>query len=298
MPRIELYKVRSFGDKLNATFDFVKENWRPLIKFLTYILLPFSMLACLFIDTTTTALINFSYSQIGEIDGMFIIKYLLFLLLFVLSSIALYASVYSMLQLYSSRPERLQGLTFGEFKSSLLRNCKRILIISILSALFIILLLMIVIYAAITSYYSLIITIPALFAVILPLTYWYSSYLLEDISIIDSFKKAYRLGFPTWGGILLIMIVMGLIIQIIATVFSIPWYICLGAKALFFQSAEGGGVPVWINFASYLASVINVYFSIITSSLGIIALAYQYGHAADKIDGVAIDKDIENFENL
>ena len=100
MPRIELYKARSFGDKLNATFDFVRENWRPLIKYLTYILLPFSMVACLFLSTMTNVMLDFSYSQFVESEGVFFVKYMLFLLVFVLSSIALYASVYSMLQLY------------------------------------------------------------------------------------------------------------------------------------------------------------------------------------------------------
>jgi hypothetical protein len=27
-------------------------------------------------------------------------------------------------------------------------------------------------------------------------------------------------------------------------------------------------------------------------------LAYQYGHACDKVDGVTVDRDIENFETL
>ena len=153
MPRIELYKARSFGDKLNATFDFVRENWRPLIKYLTYILLPFSMVACLFLSTMTNVMLDFSYSQFVESEGVFFVKYMLFLLVFVLSSIALYASVYSMLQLYYSRPKRLQGLTFREFASSLLKNCKRTLVVGILSVLFVILLLMIVIVAAISSYY-------------------------------------------------------------------------------------------------------------------------------------------------
>lgn len=29
-----------------------------------------------------------------------------------------------------------------------------------------------------------------------------------------------------------------------------------------------------------------------------IGTAYQYGHACDKVDGVTVDRDIENFESL
>ena len=33
-PKIALYVQRSFGEKLTATFDFIKENWKPLMKFI------------------------------------------------------------------------------------------------------------------------------------------------------------------------------------------------------------------------------------------------------------------------
>ena len=33
---ITLYKTRTFGQKMSDTFDFVTENWKPLLKFSTY----------------------------------------------------------------------------------------------------------------------------------------------------------------------------------------------------------------------------------------------------------------------
>ncbi len=35
-PKIALYVKRPFGDKLNASMDFIKENWKPMLKFSTY----------------------------------------------------------------------------------------------------------------------------------------------------------------------------------------------------------------------------------------------------------------------
>ena len=43
--RINLYASRSIGETLSATFDFVTQNFVPLIKFLSAFLLPVS--ACL-----------------------------------------------------------------------------------------------------------------------------------------------------------------------------------------------------------------------------------------------------------
>ncbi len=33
-PKIAMYVKRPFGEKLNASFDFLKENWKLLLKFI------------------------------------------------------------------------------------------------------------------------------------------------------------------------------------------------------------------------------------------------------------------------
>ena len=39
-PKIELYQVRSFGEKFSATFDFLRENFRLWLRACTYLILP------------------------------------------------------------------------------------------------------------------------------------------------------------------------------------------------------------------------------------------------------------------
>lgn len=46
-PKVAMYVKRSFGEKLNASFDFIKENWKLLLKFITYLLLPVSLIQAL-----------------------------------------------------------------------------------------------------------------------------------------------------------------------------------------------------------------------------------------------------------
>ena len=41
-PKVAMYVKRSFGDKLNASFDFIKENWKILLKFTTFACKPYS----------------------------------------------------------------------------------------------------------------------------------------------------------------------------------------------------------------------------------------------------------------
>ena len=46
-PKIAMYVKRPFGEKLNASFDFLKENWKLLLKFTTYLLLPLCLIQAL-----------------------------------------------------------------------------------------------------------------------------------------------------------------------------------------------------------------------------------------------------------
>ena len=43
-PKIAMYVKRPFGEKLNASFDFIKENWKQLLKYATYLILPVCLL--------------------------------------------------------------------------------------------------------------------------------------------------------------------------------------------------------------------------------------------------------------
>ena len=38
--KILIYKVRNFSEKFDDTFAFVRENWKVLFKYLTYLVLP------------------------------------------------------------------------------------------------------------------------------------------------------------------------------------------------------------------------------------------------------------------
>lgn len=46
-PKIAMYVKRNFGEKLSASFDFIKENWKLMLKFTTYLLLPICLIQAL-----------------------------------------------------------------------------------------------------------------------------------------------------------------------------------------------------------------------------------------------------------
>ena len=302
--RIEIFKRRSFGDKLNATFDFVRENYRPLFKYMTYLLLPVSLVAAFGMQSLTSFYVNAILGAVSEtVDDAFMesellsmgIEILLFILAFGFMGILASSIVYALMKLYNDSPDRLEGITFADIKPLLKRNIGRMVLMVIVFLVVYMLAVGVMVGLALLSPWTMAITLPALIVCILPLALWTPAYLLEDLSVWSSLAKALRLGFATWGGILGITIVIGILVNIASTVVQLPFFIVVIVKGFLFTSDDGGST-VWIDFLGYLSSILMLYGSMLISSLSLIALAYQYGHACDKIDGVSIDHDIKHFE--
>ena len=216
-----------------------------------------------------------------------------------LGALLMTSLIYAMVRLYNEREERLNGVVFGDIKSLLLRNIKRLFLMGIAcSFLFIFAVIFIVLLAVLTPF-TLILTIPLLFAFMVPLALMAPIYLFEDISLGEAFAKTFRLGFATWGGVFLILIVMGIIASVLQGIVSIPWYVIYIVKMIFTMS-DGGATSssVGLNFAQYLFSILMLYGSYLSAIFGIVGLVYQYGHASEVVDSITVESDIDNFDKL
>lgn len=204
-----------------------------------------------------------------------------------------------MIRLYIEREERLNGILFNDIKPLLLRNIKRLFIIGVFCSFLLLLAVIIIVLLAVLTPFTLLLTLPLLFAFAIPLALMAPIYLFEDISLMEAFRKTFRLGFATWGGVFLILIVMGLIASVLQGIVSIPWYIIYIVKMVFTMSDGGeAGSSVGLNFAQYLFSVLMLYGSYLSAMFTVVGLVYQYGHASEVVDSITVESDIDNFDKL
>ena len=131
-PLIKLYRTRTFGEKMSDTFDFVRENWRPMLKYITYLLLPVALVSTVAMDNFMTSQMSLT-STIGQGDMDAVLPWLLSMgvtMLFYFVDIVLgNALTYTMMQLYEQRQERLQGITFAELSPGFWQKCGRQLVL-------------------------------------------------------------------------------------------------------------------------------------------------------------------------
>ena len=118
-PKIALYVQRSFGEKLTATFDFIKENWKPLMKFTTYLMLPLCLLQGLSLNGLMSGTMalgdmtggSFDSSVVGASIMALVTYYSLYAVLYLLGTVMLTSLVYALVRTYNEREKRLEGVT-------------------------------------------------------------------------------------------------------------------------------------------------------------------------------------------
>lgn len=299
---IKLYKKRMFGEKLSDALDFVRENWRPLLKYITYLLLPVSVVQTFFMDSFmsgyTSALAGMQHMALSEMLPWLSSMGLLVVVQYV-GIMLLVALTYTMMQLYEQRP-RLNGIVWADLKAGVMTKTLRMLVllfcgfaVALACLAFIMLLTSISPVLMLPGALILMLASPLL-ALVTPV------YLFEKVSVIGAFSKSLRLGWRTWAGIVGVIFVLYLLVSIVQGVVSMPWYMMLVAKNIL--TTQGGSAGFVSSFGyTALQFVLGVVSSFVTNCLmvlPIVGLAYQYGHACDKVDGVSVDRDIENFETL
>ncbi|MDR1762533.1 MAG: hypothetical protein LBR64_01055 [Dysgonamonadaceae bacterium] len=312
-PRIEFYRSRTFSEKLNATFDFIRENWKPLLKYTFFLAMPLCLIQAYAQNLWVLGAANFSAMADPSVGGFgasvqqeiagFGLSYGVMMLCGFVASILITSLVYALMDAYGRRENRLAGVTYADFSGLLWKNARRSLSIILFYIAAIIVFVVIAVLLATISKYLLAIVVPlTIFAVIclIPLSLTLPIYLFEEeTSLFAAVGRAWRFGFRTFGGVLGLMIVLGLIAAVIQIFTTLPWYIALITGSIMSGLGETAmSQSIIFKFGLYILGLIQTFGVYIASTITIIGLAFHYFSTREEAEGVAIDYDITNFENL
>lgn len=306
-PRIEFYRQRSFSEKMNVVFEFIRENWKPLLKYSFYLIMPvcliqtfaknafFGTYVNMLTKTSASNSIFLSNSMVG-----FFGHYGVWMLCSLIGSAILSGMIYAMMQTYAVRENKLQNITIDDFNDLLVKNTWKYIRLT-LALLFMLILvsLLIGLLASITAW-SLVITVPILLTVIMVLMLLVPVYIFErDITFFEAIGKAWILGYETFWGMLGLMIVLYLISFVIQTITSLPWnMMTIINTGLSVTSTSTMNQSAAFKFMQYIFGLLHSYGTYVSVIIGVIGLAFQYFHAREKIEGVTIESNISNFDNM
>ncbi len=308
-PKIELYRVRTFSEKISDTFDFLRQTWRPMLKFFCYLMLPVSIVMAFF----TNNFMSSYFSMLGNANAEGLASMGLTMIgtgiISCIMAVLIVALVFSMVRLYQRRDDQLSGLTFEELKAEL-KSCVgravRLMLASLLLGVLVGVLagLVIVAFTAVSPFLGVagvFLTYMLLLVVMVPMSLVVPIYMYEDdIVFIEALQKAWRLGFATWGGVFAVGFVLMLIISALYTLTFLPWYFMVMLKGILALERDGAGFAATGGYSllQYLACIWMCLGYGLASIILFVGFTIQYGHASDKIDGTSVADKIDKFDEL
>lgn len=309
--RIPLYASRSIGETLSATFDFVAQNFVPLIKFLSAFLLPVSALMGLSYQSLVSSFAHIEdYDDETELILSAVTSYIPVFVLCLIGALLTVAVTYTLMQKYQQRDNLLKGITLNEIKPLLKHNLWRLLKMLLLLTLigmvaFVALVLVAAMIMAIGGKFEvfLFLLYMAMLAIALPLGLVLPMCVFEpELSLFSCVKKAVRLGFKTWGTLFVVMLVITMLVQIVSVILIIP-FMFTTVTSMFFEidSSQYASLAytssAWFSVLTFASSLLFCFGLLLMSALSFVAFAFCYGRAADKVEGVSVKNAVQNFDS-
>lgn len=309
--RINLYASRSIGETLSATFDFVAQNFVPLIKFLSAFLLPVSALMGLSYQSLVSSFAHIEdYDDETELILSAVTGYIPVFVLCLIGALLTVAVTYTLMQKYQQRDNLLKGITLNEIKPLLKHNVWRLLKMLLLLTLigmvaFVALVLVAAMIMSIGGKFEvfLFLLYMAMLAIALPLGLVLPMCVFEpELSLFSCVKKALRLGFKTWGTLFVVMLVITMLVQIVSVILIIP-FMFTTVSSMFFEidSSQYASLAytssAWFSVLTFASSLLFCFGLLLMSALSFVAFAFCYGRAADKVEGVSVKNAVQNFDS-
>lgn len=304
MEKIIFYQERTFGDKFNVTFEFVKQNWKILLRYVSYAILPLSFVGALALDYFMKVMTDASASSANDDFDIvnFGITYSATLFVCLLASLWVSTVVFSLIQAYNLRSNGLEEITFVELKPLFKRNSWRLVKCSLLIFLIVAAVLALaILQAAIIHWIVAFFMFIAIMLLLIPLLMVAPVYIYENVNVWTALRRGVNLGWKTWGGIFVLGLVLSLLSNIASTLVSLPWQVCYIVKMLFSES--GNGEPTFVTnslytFVMYVFGIVMLYANFAIFSLFYVSTSYLYSHAAEQQDDMSLETGIAHFAEL
>lgn len=273
-----IFQQRDFGDKINATFTYIGQQFRGLGTALVYIGGPIAILAGISSGiyqsnilkiTTSPSAANDPFAALSTVFGP---AYLLTLVFTVLGSVMVGLTTCSYLKLYQQRNE--QPVAVADVWTEVQRHIGRTLLFTLAS-----------IVVMITGFVLLF--IPGVYiAIVLSLAM--PIIVFEDADFGTTWNRCFQLIRDKWWSTFGLMVVMLIVVSIINLVFAIPAGI---VQALVSMKV----VPNMPSLVTILTNALNMIGATLLYSLLYLALCFQYANLVERQEGTGLASAIDSI---
>lgn len=278
---ITLLAKRDFGQKINATFGFISQNFKPLVKALLYIAGPPALLAGAANGLVQSRLLNTALVQTSpnplDFTKYFSGDYFASILFGIVTTLLATSATYSFITLYEKEGSS-QSITPNRVWQEITANLSSVVVASIVAILLTVIASLLVFFPGVYVAISISLFIVVIFR--------------EKLEPIAALRRSHYLIGGKWWSTFGLLFVMGLIAGIISMVFQLPNLI------LTFLSALNLGSGAETNKVFFVISgMLSILGSTLVQSLIAIALGFQYYNLVELKEGAGLRSEIDTIGN-
>ena len=273
--KIEFQRYRDFGQIINATFEFLRVNFKQLAKAVIYLVGPFVLLTGIFGGLYQKDL--FSFTSTVKSLSEFGIAFGLYIFFAILTSLVLVSTVYSYILLYLRRQDDIP-IEVDEVWLMVKSKTLKILLFSIG-------------YGLVTVFATILLIIPGIY-VSVSLMIIYIVGLNEDKGFFDSMSRSFFLIKNKWWFTFGLLLVLSLIQGFLGFLFQIPQYIAMFFVA--FNSAEGNATSSTTEIIFIVTTIISS-LNFIFYSISLIGIAFHYFSLVEQKEAKGLLDKIESI---
>lgn len=299
---IEFQKTRDFSNKMNATFEFVRQNFSGLIKSLLFIAGPPILLASFFMSNFYSRFLGLSLASQNNPEAMteglqemftgpsFFLQFSGIMIFMVLASVVTVSVVNNYMKEYEEKKtNRIEVSDVWErVRTTFFSYLGTMFFYWLLAVVgYVAVILLVVMFAAISTGLAVLFAIAAgigfLYA-LMALSLLFPVRSFEKIGVVEAMSRSFYLIRGKWWSTFGLLMVNWLIGYFIALIFLIPWYIMVFINAMHSISQTS---PVEATTTSS-ELIMNIFFmlyflaSILLQTLPLIAIAFQYFNLVER----------------
>ncbi|UKJ08172.1 hypothetical protein [Solitalea lacus] len=278
--KINLREERDFGQKINAVFTFLQQNFKPLFKSLLFIAGPVALLAGICMGIYQSRIMNIAsdsslISPTSPLREIFSPAYISGLVLILLSFVLVYLVVFSYLKEYliDKNQEITTDLIWKNVKEKLFTSIITMIVVGIIIVIGCIVLVIPGIYLSVPLQLALIII------------------MIENAGISNSINRCFYLTSGKWWSTFGLIFIMLIIQSVLSLVFQIPSYVVMLSKLFHLGASSTDSVDIFMILGTIFSSV----GSVLLYSLSALAIAFQYFNLVERKDGVGLLEEVEQI---
>lgn len=307
---IEYNRIRDFGQKMNATFAFIRQNFKSLCKSILFIAGPPVLVVSLLSGSFIGDIMSFSTQGAGNpglltsymMSPSFWGQVALIFIFFIVSGVMTLATINNYILLYGEKRtnqievsevwERVRSTFWMHFASIFIFSLMLVLMYIVIAVFFVALATM----SPILVFFGVIILIPGFLyiAISTSLTFIIRTY--EPISVVNAMIRSVKLVSGKWWSTFGLMMILYMIVGIISYIPLIPYYIMLVVSSMHSTDPATFGAPS--ASMQWLTTIFFTLYYLIYLLLGTlpnIGLAFQYFNLVERKEAKGLLSQIENF---